>query len=271
MANFEIATWYDTWNQLGLQNLIDKKVPLQYATRYNLAFGELESSNSGGYTINMNGNYADQVLQQIKTQAPEVKIYAGLGDTGISQAVNDNQQNNNRSTNNIVSWLQSNGYNGISIDAEGTGMSFVAEFVTQLGPSFKSSGLGIAISVPWPGGGPTSLYGNNAIKAFNSNVNYLELQDYSSGGTPSDVPTWIKAGINKNILMGGVSTENGTVQTSLSDTQSWTKYALKNQLIGMFSWRLDNDHGTHGEHEDLDPTFTGAKMIYDTVKGYKSN
>jgi hypothetical protein len=110
-----------------------------------------------------------------------------------------------------------------------------------------------------------SLYGDNAVQAFNDNVDVVELQDYSSTGTPSDVPPWTEAGIRASILMGGVCTENSNVQTSLDDTQSWTSYALSNGLRGMFSWRLDNDHGTHGTEEDADPTFTGAKTIYDTV------
>ena len=67
--------------------------------------------------------------------------------------------------------------------------------------------------------------------------------------------------------MGGVCTENSGVQTSLDDTQAWTQYALSNGLGGMFSWRLDNDHGQDGQKEDVDPTFTGAKTIYDTVHG----
>ncbi|WP_041603539.1 hypothetical protein [Thioflavicoccus mobilis] len=65
--------------------------------------------------------------------------------------------------------------------------------------------------------------------------------------------------------MGGACTENGNAQTSLPDTEQWTRYALQNGLSGMFSWRLDNDHGTHGTEEDVDPTFTGAKSIYETV------
>lgn len=264
---FEIATWYDTWNQTGLDNLVNKTVPLNYATRYNLAFGQLSSVSSGGYTIEMTGKFADQVKQQILAQAPGVVIYAGLGDTGIAETVQDNNQNQNRSTRNIVAWLKENGYSGISIDAENEGMSFVAEFVTQLGPSFKAAGLGIAVSAPWAGNGPTELYGNNAVQAFNENVDAVELQDYSSSGTPNDAPVWTKAGVKASILMGGVSTENGNAQTSLGNTQSWTQYALQNGLGGMFSWRLDNDHGTHGTDEDVDPTFTGAKTIYDTVSG----
>lgn len=264
-SSFEIATWYDTWNQTGLNNLINKIVPLNYATRYNLAFGQLSPVASGGYSVEMTGQYADQVKQQIQAQAPGVLIYAGLGDTGISDAVADNNQNQNRSTNNIVAWLQANGYNGISIDAENVGMSSVAEFVTQLGPAFRAAGLGIAVSAPWPGDGPRFLYGDNAVQAFNDNVDAIELQDYSSSGTPSDAPVWVKAGIHANILMGGVSTENGNAQTSLSDTQAWTEYALQHGLGGMFSWRLDNDHGTQGQEEDVDPTFTGAQTIYQTV------
>lgn len=265
--SFEIATWYDTWNQLGLNNLVSKTVPLNYATRYNLAFGQLSTAPGGGYTVEMTGQYADSVKAQIVAQAPGVVIYAGLGDTGIAETVADNNQNNNRSTKNIVAWLQANGYSGISIDAEGDGMSSVAEFVTQLGPSFKAAGLGIAVSVPWPETGPKQLYGNNAVQAFNDNVDALELQDYSSSGTPIDAPVWTAAGVKKSILMGGACTENGNAQTSLADTQTWTKYALKNGLMGMFSWRLDNDHGTQGTEEDVDPTFTGAKTIYDTVTG----
>jgi hypothetical protein len=199
-----------------------------------------------------------------------VLVYAGLGDTGIAETVSDNQQNGNRSTKNIVAWLVSNGYGGISIDAEGAGMSYVAEFVSQLGPSFKASKLGIAVSVPWPGMGPVNLYGDKAVQAFNDNVDALELQDYSSSGTPSDVSAWTSAGVKVSILMGGACTENGNAQTSLADTQSWTQYALSNGLRGMFSWRLDNDHGTQGTEEDVDPTFTGAKMIYDTVMGARS-
>lgn len=264
-TTFEIATWYDTWNQTGLNNLVDIKVPLTYATRYNLAFGQLSAVKTGGYTIDMTGQFADAVKEQILAQASGVVIYAGLGDTGIAEAVLDNKNHNNRSTDNIVAWLKLNKYHGISIDAEREGMTSVPEFVTQLGPSFKKAGLGIAVSVPWPGVGPENLYGSNAVQAFNDNVDVLELQDYSSAGTPDDAPVWVKAGVKADLLMGGACTENGNAQTSLTDTANWTKYALDNGLKGMFSWRLDNDHGTHGTEEDVDPTFTGAKTIYDTV------
>lgn len=270
-TTFELATWYDTWNQTGLNNLANKKVPLNYATRYNLAFGQLSAAGAlGGYVIQMTGQFADEVKAQIHAQAPGAVIYAGLGDTGIAEAVSDNKQHQNRSTRNIVAWLLANGYRGISIDAEGGGMGSVAEFVTQLGPSFKVAGLGIAVSAPWPGNGPTNLYGNNAVQAFNDNVAAVELQDYSSFGTPNDATVWTKAGVKASILMGGACTENGSAQTSLADTKTWTQYALGNGLRGMFSWRLDNDHGTHGEEEDVDPTFTGAKTIYDTVTGHKA-
>src|SRR5205085_2791555 len=164
-TGFEIATWYDTWNQLGLDNLASGNVPLGYATRYNLAFGQLTAS------------------------------------------------------------------------------------------------------APRPQGRPTNRYGNEAVQAFNDNVDVVELQDYSSTSTPVDAPVWTSAGVNAGILMGGVCTENSGVQTSLPDTQSWTQWAMQNGLKGMFSWRLDNDHGTHGTDEDVDPTFTGAKTVYDTVTG----
>lgn len=267
VSSFEIATWYDTWNQLGLANLTNKLVPLNYATRYNLAFGQLVASATGAYTVDMTGAYADAVKQQIVSHAPGVTIYAGLGDTGIAEAVLDNQKNGNRSTASIINWLLANGYQGICIDAEGVGMSSVATFVTQLGPSFKAKGLGIAVSAPWPGNGPTNLYGPTAVSAFNAHVDAIELQDYSSMNTPQDVPVWIRAGINAGILMGGVCTENSGVQTSLADTQSWTQYAMQNGLRGMFSWRLDNDHGSNGTNEDDGPTFTGAQTIYNTVYG----
>jgi GH18 family chitinase len=265
---FELVTWYDTWNATGLQNLVNQIVPLNYATRYNLAFGQLSPHLlCGGYTVDMNAPYADAVKTQIQTQAPNAVIYAGLGSTGIVDTVSDNNQNQNRSTANIVSWLQANGYGGVSIDAEQyEAMAVVAEFVTQLGPSFRAAGLGIAVSVPWPGNGPESLYGTNAVQAFNENVNALELQDYSSLGTPSDAPIWTAAGISASLLLGGAATENGAAQTSLSDTQAWTEYAKQNGLGGMFSWRLDNDHGTQGEEEDVDPTFTGAQTIYETAQ-----
>lgn len=266
-TGFEIATWYDTWNQTGLNNLVNKTVPLNYATRYNLAFGQLSAAAEGGFTVEMTGQFADAVKGQILSQAPGALIYAGLGDTGIAEAVGNNNENGNRSTENIVAWLQANGYGGISIDAESGGMGSVAEFVTQLGPSFRAAGLGIAVSAPWPWDGPTRLYGNDAVQAFNDNVDAVELQDYSSAGTPNDVPVWTQAGVKASILMGGACTENGGAQTSLADTQSWTQYALQHGLRGMFSWRLDNDHGTQGKEEDVDPTFTGAKAIYDTVTG----
>ena len=270
-GHFEIATWYDTWNATGLHNLEIKKVPLYVATRYNLAFGQLSEVQSGGYSIDMQtiGPYAAQVKEQITTQAPNALIYAGLNHTGIIQTVDDNRNNNNRSTSNIVNWLQANGYGGISIDAEDDGMMSVAELVTQLGGSFKSAGLGIAVSVPWPGNGPVSLYGSNAVQAFNENVDAVELQDYSSGPTSEDAQVWVTAGVKASILMGGICTENSDVQTSLEDTEKWTMYALENGLRGMFSWRLDNDHGSDGEEEDVDPTFTGAKLIYGTVLAYE--
>ena len=264
---FEIATWHDTWNPTGLNNLVNRTVPLNYATRYNLAFGKLSGSAAAGYAPEMTGRFADAVKQQILAQAPGVAIYAGLGDPGIAETVADNNKNQNRSTKNIVAWLQANGYGGISIDAEGDGMSSVAALVTQLGQSFKAAGLGIAVSAPWPDRGPTGLYGNNAVQAFNGNVDAVELQDYSASGTPTDAPVWTSAKVKASILMGGVSTENSIYQTSLADTWSWTQYALQNGLRGMFSWRLDNDHGTHGIEEDVGPTFGGAKTIYNTVTG----
>jgi hypothetical protein len=263
--SFEIATWYDTWNSTGLENLVQKKVPLNYATRYNLAFGQFVPV-ANGYSVDLNAKYASQVLEQIRTQAPGVLIYAGVGDTGLSATVADNRENGNRSTANIVGYLQQQGLNGISIDAESDGMSDVAELVSQLGPTFKAAGFGIAVSVPWPATGPVGLYGEHAVAAFNEFVDALELQDYSSGGTPADVPVWINAGVSASILMGGVATENGNVQTSLQDTAAWTEYALENGLRGMFSWRLDNDHGQQGTEEDVDPTFTGAKTIWTTVQ-----
>ena len=182
----------------------------------------------------------------------------------------DNRNNNNRATKNTVWYLQQHMLQGISIDAEQDGMAHVVELVTQLGPSFKKAGFGIAVSVPWPGEGPTHLYGNNAVAAFNAHVDALELQDYSSADTPTDVPVWTSAGIKASILMGGVCTENSGVQTSLSNTAAWTTYALENNLRGMFSWRLDNDHGKQGQKEDVEPTFTGAQTVYDTVKNYGS-
>jgi Glycosyl hydrolases family 18 len=267
IPTFEIATWYDTWNQTGLNNLVNQIVPLNLATRYNLAFGELVSAPQGGFTIGMNAPYAAAVKEQIQAQAPNAVIFASFGDGGIADAVSDNDQYDNRSTDNIVAWLTANGYGGISIDAESDGMGSVAELVTQLGPSFKAAGLGIAVSAPWPGNGPTQLYGPNAVAAFNAYVDAVELQDYSSAGTPSDAAVWTQAGVDASILMGGASTENGPYQTSLEDTQSWTEYALQKGLRGMFSWRLDNDHGPQGQEEDVDPTFTGAQTIYDTVNG----
>ncbi len=265
-TTFELVTWYDTWNPLGLKNLLSGSVPLQYAVRYNLAFGQF-SQTTAGYTVDMNGAFAAKVKAAIQGQAPAVVIYAGLGDTGLVATVNDNRANGNRSTANIVNYLVGNGYKGVSIDSESEGMSSVAELVTQLGPSFRAAGLGIAVSVPWPQTGPTNLYGPEAVAAFNANVDALELQDYSSSGTPQDVPVWIRAGIKPSLLMGGVCTENSAVQTSLADTSAWTQYAMSNGLRGMFSWRLDNDHGQDGTNEDVDPTFTGAKAIYDTVHG----
>jgi hypothetical protein len=264
--NFEIATWYDTWNSTGLENLVQKKVPLTYANRYSLAFGEFVSGSSG-YTVSLNAPFASQVLAQLQAQAPYTPIYAGVGDTGLSATVADNRQNNNRSTANIVAYLGQQRLGGITIDSESDGMGDVVELVSQLSPSFKAAGLGIAVSVPWPGNGPVSLYGGNAVAAFNQYVDAAELQDYSSDGTPADAAVWIQAGVRAAILMGGVCTENGDVQTSLQDTAAWTLYAMQNNLRGMFSWRLDNDHGLQGTNEDVDPTFTGAKAIYDTAQG----
>ena len=265
--NFQISTWYDTWNLTGLQNLQQQVVPLGYAGRYNLAFGEFVAG-ANGYTVDLNAKYAGQVLAALKAQMPGGVIYAGVGDTGLSATVADNRANNNRSTANIVSYLQSQGLQGITIDSEQSGMGDVAELVTQLGPSFQTAYLGIVISVPWPSQGPVSLYGPNAVAAFNQYVRGLELQDYSSAGTPSDVPVWTAAGVARDLLIGGVCTENSGVQTSLADTAAWTQYALENGLQGMFSWRLDNDHGLDGENEDVQPTFTGAKTIWDTYQAF---
>lgn len=241
--SFEISTWYDTWNATGLDNLVQKLVPLNYASRYSLAFGEFVSGPNG-CTVSLDAPYAAQVQDQIQTQAPEVLIYAGVGDTGLAATVQDNRENDNRSTANIVDYLQHQGLHGITIDSEDRNvMPDVPELVSQLGPSFKAAGLGIVVSVPWPGAGPADLYGDGAAAAFTQHVDALELQDYSSSGTPEDAPVWTAAKVDAALLMGGACTENGAAQTSLEDTAAWTEYALQNGLRGMFSWRLDNDHG----------------------------
>lgn len=264
--NFEIATWYDTWNQTGLNNLMQGKVPLSYAQRYNLAFGKFETCTNG-YSLILDGPFAYDVAAQIRKQAPGALIYAGTdpGGTGLSATVADNHQNNNRSTANIVAYLQQHGLNGIAIDAEENGMRDVPQLVSQLGPSFKAAGLGIAVSAPWPDRGPISLYGRDTVEAFNRHVDAIELQDYSSANTPK-AQFWIDAGIRADILMGGICTENSNVQTSLEQTAAATVSAMKKKLRGMFSWRLDNDHGSQGQEEDIGPTFKGAKTIYDTVR-----
>lgn len=205
-------------------------------------------------------------MAQIREQAPTVRIYAGAGDTGLAETVLDNAQNENRSTANIVAYLKQQGLDGIAIDAERGGMPGVAQLVRQLSPAFKAAGLGIAVSVPWPMNGPANLYGDDAVAAFNLCVDAVELQDYSSAGTPADVQRWMDDGVRGAILMGGVSTENGDAQTSLADTVAWTTFALQHGLRGMFSWRLDNDHGAHGQEEDVDPTYTGAAAICNTVR-----
>ena len=151
---FEIATWYDTWNATGLANLVQGKVPLNLANRYNLAFAEFALAESGGYMLQLKMPYADEVKKLIRKGAPGAAIYAGTGDTGIAAAVLDNRNNNNRATKNTVWYLQQHMLQGISIDAEQDGMAHVVELVTQLGPSFKKAGFGIAVSVPWPGRGP---------------------------------------------------------------------------------------------------------------------
>ncbi|MBS1512883.1 MAG: hypothetical protein JST86_18720 [Bacteroidetes bacterium] len=265
-TTFEITSWYDTWNATGYNNLLTKQVPLQYATRYNLAFASLEQINdSEGYTIVFPGKFAADVKTQIQTQAPGARIYAGLGDDGLPETVADNNQNNNRSTGNIIQWLLNNGFNGISIDAEEGGKSSVLAFIKQIGPGFQAKGLGIAVSAPWPIIGPESLYGSDAVAVFNQYASAIELQDYSSDGTPEDAAVWIQAGIKPSLLIGGICTENSNVQTPLTDVTSWTQWAMQNGLGGMFSWRLDNDHGMDGEKEDQQPTFTGAKALWDAA------
>ena len=79
----------------------------------------------------LNAQFAAQNLDQIKTQAPGALIYAGVGDTGLVATVADNRDNANRSTANIVAYLQQQGLNGISIDSEGDGMSSVVELVPE--------------------------------------------------------------------------------------------------------------------------------------------
>ena len=262
--SFELVTWYDTWNQTGYDNLAQGLVPVHLADRFNLAFAQL-SPDADGYTIEFTGAYAAAVAEELKRQAPSALIYAGLGDTGLSAMVADNAANGNRSTANIVKYLVQNGLSGISIDAESDGMGSVVTFLQQAGDSFRSAGLGIAVSVPWPGNGPVGLYGDGAVDAFNRYVDAVELQDYSSMGTPEDAKVWTDAGVAADILLGGVATENGGAQTSIEDTKAWTRHALEHGLGGMFSWRLDNDHGKDGENEDVQPTFTGAQAIHDVV------
>lgn len=208
---FELVTWYDTWNENALKKLQEERggVPLHYATRYNLAFGQLVPQAGGAYSIEM-GNFAAQVKALIHKKRPNAQIWASTGpDGGVEDAVMDNREHGNRSTTAIVTWLKDNGYHGLVIDEENN-TSQVPEFVTQLGPSFKKANLGIIVSAMWPDLGPTGVFGDQAVKAFHQHVAAIELQDYSPSSAPPGKGTeahalqWIKAGIPAGgDLLGG--------------------------------------------------------------------
>ncbi len=213
---FELVTWYDTWNEAGLQNLQNGRVPLGYATRYNLAFGHLAEQADGAYSVVMEA-FAAQVKDLILQQAPTgVKIYASTRPpltSGIADAVDDNRWHDNRSTTAIVAWLKANGYGGLVIDEEDPSVmwdSFLGRdvpphFVEQLGPSFKKAGLEIIVSAPpVPYSGPSNVYGPpRAVELFMAHVAAIELQDYSDHGTIDDANKWIVAGIPAEMLLGG--------------------------------------------------------------------
>lgn len=275
--SLELVTWYDTWNKVGFQNLRDRRVPLQYATRYNLAFGHLVKQADGAYSMVM-GEFAAQIKELILEQAPGAAIFASTrpSKSGIRAAVEDNRLHNNRSTTAIVGWLKANGYRGLVIDEEDSDVMKdlfkrdVVHFIEQLGPSFKKAGLDIIVSAPFPNNKPSELYGPRAVEVFKAHVAAIELQDYSARGTKVDALTWINAGIPARMLLGGVCTERDApgqhVQTSLEAIKIWTTAARDLGLRGMFSWRLDNDYA--GTGEDDEPTFAGAKTAYETAQAH---
>ncbi len=66
-------------------------MPLHYATRYNLAFGQLVPQAGGAYSIEM-GNFAAQVKALIHKKRPNAQIWASTGPDGGGRRRRNGQQ-----------------------------------------------------------------------------------------------------------------------------------------------------------------------------------
>lgn len=287
-GSLELSTYYTTWNPHGLAALQAGTVPLDLASRYNVAFAAFVPGPDGPTVAFPDDSYGPQIIDELRTGAPTAAIYVTVGDAGMVDCIADD-----RCAPNIAQHLVDQGLHGIEIDAEDlTVMRNVPALVSQLGPAFRPKGLKISVSVPWnapptPAGfgadagcivdyvafGPC-LYGDDpaaVLATFAANVDAIELQTYSVANAPPnpdkiavDASAWVHPGspVTFARLVGGISSEPGKYQTADSDIEAWTQFAADNGMQGMFSWRLDNDHTDPTKGEGIDPTYAGARALH---------
>jgi hypothetical protein len=107
----------------------------------------------------------------------------------------------------------------------------------------------------------------------NGVVNTFDCMSYSNTDCVNDLETRVKRfegwGIPKSTVMGAAECEphwQGDPGWNPDDCiVAKTKYAVENGLQGMFSFRIDNDHGPWPTtpHE---PTYEGHALMYDAAK-----
>lgn len=228
------------------------------ATFLGLAFFVITPA-SNGYTIEIgsashqggmsNQDYLNAVLHDARQVNPNIKFLATMGYSGnntlagIFAGGGDPQTQATAFANNLVTYLQTTGMNGLDIDWEG----YVADTMTKdqfrilfttIRQVFDQQPVKYYLSFT-----PASPTKSTDYPTVNSAFDFVSPQFYDG----SSLPEYTKAGISPSVMGYGAQFEPGNIDPNSSAQQVWNVVSSGFQSGGsqysyqdIFMWRLNS-------------------------------
>jgi len=213
----------------------------------------------------------DTVLPCARQQNPDIQLVVTLGQDmqGTDPAWKDADEHMDVVGPVFLEFLQRHNLDGYNFDWEtNIDTEFYIGFLQKLRKALDVSGSGKCLITVAPG-----WYWFPWDDRANGVVNTFDCMSYSNTDCVNDLDTRVKRfqgwGIPKSMILGAVECEphwQGDPGWNSDDCiSSKTKFAVENGLQGMFSFRIDNDHGPWPT-QPRQPTYEGHALMYDTAK-----
>lgn len=246
--------------------------PFEKMTRLTVMAAYLKKNESGSFRMTLDeSNYSaanfDTILPCARQKNPSIELVVTLGkDVPMWREAAENMDQVGPL---LVQFLEERGANGYNFDWEDkVDTEFYISFLQKIRTALDASGKKYLITVA--PGWPQYKWDKRAkgvVDTFDcmSYQNYLCEVDLAGRVTRFE----LEYGLPKTMLLGGVECEphwNGSPGWNPDECiVSKVNYAVKNGLQGMFSFRLDNDHGPWPK-SPAEPTYHGHQVMYDAAK-----